>query len=435
MLKLKLIYPEWGHFPLLYRRFIPVLGPASIAALTPSEWEIEFVDERIEELKIKKDADLIGISVMTPQAQRAYEISDKYRVVGVPVILGGVHISLSPEDALAHADAVVIGEAETVWPELLNDFKKRQLKKVYKCNHPVVDIPLPKWDVICNGKGYLPMNSIQISRGCPVNCDICSVPQNFGTEFRMRDIDSLMKEVELMDRYVFVVNDNLHLSKRRSMEFLKRFKEYSKEWVGLAPLKIGGDQDFLNLLKDSLCWAMYIDLSPWLSAGLNDIIDGVQVKKAGDYISKIREYGIKIIASFIFGFDHDEKDIFEKTVSFARQHEIEEAEFHILTPYPMSRLYERLKAQGRLITDRFSDYTTAKVVFIPAKMTPDELYEGYITAWKEFYRDEYEDTPDGPLVRTFRCFPLKERDIINYNGRRWIESVVKKEKLNKCTEN
>lgn len=430
-MKLKLIYPEWGHFPLLYRRYIPVLGIATVAALTPPDWEIEFIDERIEPLDIKKDADIVGISVMTPQALRAYEIAGAYRALEIPVVLGGVHVSLAPEDAMAHADAIVVGEAEGVWLGLLNDFKRGQLRRIYKCENPVLDPPLPRWDLICNGKGYLPMNSIQVSRGCPVNCDMCSVPQSFGTEFRMRDISSLMREIECMDKYVFVVNDNLHLSKRRSLGFLDGLKKFSKEWVGLAPLKIGGDIEFLETLKESNCWAMYVDLSPWISAGLNDIIDGVQVKKAGEYISRIKEYNIKVIASFVFGFDHDDKSIFEKTVSFAKRHEIEEVEFHILTPYPKSRLFERLKGQGRLITERFSDYTTAKVVYKPAKMSPDELYNGYTAAWKEFYSDEYEDNPEGPLVRTFRGFPLKGKDFLNYSGEKWIDSVLKKKVSNR----
>jgi radical SAM superfamily enzyme YgiQ (UPF0313 family) len=425
-LKLKLIYPEWGHFPLLYRRYIPPLGIATIAALTPSEWEIEFVDERIESLKIADDADLVGISLMTPQALRAYEIADAYKSLGITVVLGGVHVCLAPEDAIAHADAIVIGESEGVWADLLNDFKKGQIKRIYRCETPVLHPPLPRWDVICKGKGYLPLNPIQIARGCPVNCDMCSVPQNFGKEFRMRDIASLMKEIECMDRYAFVVNDNLHLAKRRSLRFLNGLKNLSKKWVGLALLRIGGDPDFLKMLRESNCWAMYIDLSPWLSASLNEVIEGIQVKKAGEYIKRIREHNIKVIASFVFGFDHDDKDIFEKTVSFSKQHEIEEVEFHILTPYPGSRLFERLKYQGRLTSERFSDYTSSKVVFRPAKMSPEELYEGYVTAWKEFYSDEYEEKPEGPVVRTFRSFPFSREDPLDYQEGKWVDSVLKK---------
>jgi len=129
----------------------------------------------------------------------------------------------------------------------------------------------------------------------------------------------------------------------------------------------------------------------------------------------------------VFGFDHDEKDIFEKTVEFAKDHTIEEVEFHILTPYPKSRLYERLKLQGRLLTDDFSQYTTAKVVFQPNNMTPDELTEGYREAWKMFYSNEYEDSDKGPVVRTFACFPLTREDLDNYKGGRWVDAVIKRE--------
>lgn len=428
-MKLKLIFPEWGHFPLIYRRFIPVLGLSTVAALTPDTWDISFVDERIEPLTIQKDSDLVALSLMTPQANRAYQIADEYRALGVPVVLGGVHVSLAPNDALEHADAIVIGEAEGVWEKVIEDFEKGQMKKIYKCETPPIEVPFPRWDIICNGKGYLPMNSIQVSRGCPVNCDMCSVPQTFGTTFRMRNVDTLINEIKKLDEYIFVVNDNLHLAKRRTRPFFEGMAQTAKKWVGLAPLKIADDPEFLNLLGISNCWSMYIDLSPWISAGLNEVIDGVQVKKAGDYIKKIHDAGIKIIASFVFGFDHDENDIFEKTVAFAQDHKIEEVEFHILTPYPKSRLYERLKVQGRLITDDFSQYTTAKVVFRPNNMTPDELAEGYTEAWKMFYSDEYEDSDKGPVVRTFACFPLTREDLINYKGGRWVDAVIKRKEL------
>jgi radical SAM superfamily enzyme YgiQ (UPF0313 family) len=428
-MRLKLIFPEWGHFPLLYRRYIPVLGLATVAALTPDDWEVSFVDERIEPLTIKNDADLVGLSVMTPQAHRAYQIADEYRATGMPVVLGGVHVSLAPQEALQHADAIVIGEAEGVWENVLEDFKNGALKKIYKCETPYLDIPFPRWDVLCDGKGYLPMNSIQVSRGCPVNCDMCSVPQTFGTTFRMRDVDTLISEIEKLDKYVFVVNDNLHLAKRRTTPFLEALGNSAKQWVGLAPLKIAEDMDFLRLLTKSNCWAMYVDLSPWISAGLNEIIDGVQVKKAGEYIKRMRATGIKVIASFVFGYDHDEKDIFDRTVEFAKKQGIEEVEFHILTPYPNSRLYERLHSQGRLITNDFSEYTTARVVFKPTGMTPDELYEGYISAWKNFYSDEYEDSEKGPVVKTFACFPLTREDLLNYKGGKWVDAVMKRKEV------
>lgn len=427
-MRLKLLYPEWGDFPLVYRRYIPVLGLARVAGLTPEGWDVSFTDERIERLTICDDTDLVGISLMTPQAKRAYEIADAYRAMGVPVILGGTHVSLAPQDALEHADAIVIGEAEGVWASALEDFQRSGLRRTYRCELPALSGPLPDWKVICEGKGYLPLNSIQVSRGCPVRCETCSVPLISGTTFSMRGIDDLVEEISMLDQYVFVVNDNLHLAKRRSLPFFEALRESGKKWVGLSSLKAAEDAHFLQALRDSGCWSMYVDLSPWISAGLNDIIDGVEVSRAGEFIRRFQDMGIKLIASFVFGFDHDDLGTFEKTVSFARSHGIDEAEFHVLTPYPGSRLYERLLTQGRLLTTDFEEYTTARVVFRPAQMTAAQLYDGYVSAWQHFYGDACEMTDRGPVVRTFACFPASREDIMSAGGVRWLDSVIKGDK-------
>ncbi len=425
-MKLHIIYPDWGHFPLIYRRYIPVMGPAIVAALTPSDLEVVFTDERLEKVDFDIDFDLVAISMMTSQANRAYEISQRYREKGVPVVLGGVHVSLMPEEAARNADAIVIGEAEGTWPDVVHDFRNGGLQKIYSCKSPAEQIPFPKWDIF-SPDVYLPMNSLQVSRGCPVNCEMCSVPQTYGTEFRMQGTDKLLSDVARLDRYVFIINDNLHLAKRRVRGFLEGMAGINKQWVGLSPLTIADDPEYLELLRRSNCWAMYVDLSPWISAGLNDIIDGVQVEKAHAMIERIREKNIKVIASFVFGFDHDTKDIFEKTVEFAQDNHIEEAEFHILTPYPKSRLYERLDAEGRLLTTDFSRYSTSSVVYRPANMTPEELFDGYLMAWKEFYPDEkYEESASGPVIKSFDCFPLKQEDLNNYKGGRWVNAVIRK---------
>ncbi|MEW6109168.1 MAG: cobalamin-dependent protein [Nitrospirota bacterium] len=425
-MKIHLIYPDWGHFPLVYRRYIPVMGPAIVASLTPPDIDIVFTDERIESINFDREFDLVAISMMTSQANRAYDISRIYREKGIPVIMGGVHVSLMPEEASMHADAIVVGEAEGTWPDVISDFRKGRLNKLYSCKSPAEDIPFPRWSIFRENI-YLPMNSLQISRGCPVNCDMCSVPQTYGTEFRMAKTEKLLNEILKLDRYVFIINDNLHLAKRRLRGFLEGMAEINKQWVGLAPLSMADDVEFLELIKKSNCWAMYIDLSPWISAGLNEMIDGVQIEKAGILLDRIRERGIKVIASFVFGFDHDRKDIFEKTVKFARENNIEEAEFHILTPYPRSRLYERLEAEGRLLTADFSKYSTSSVVFKPLQMSPDELYEGYVRAWREFYPEEnYEVTEKGPVIKSFSCFPLSREDLLHYKGGKWVEAVMKK---------
>jgi hypothetical protein len=425
-MKLHLIYPDWGHFPLVYRRYIQVMGPAIVAALTPPDIELVFTDERLQQIDFDMDCDLVAISMMTSQANRAYEIADRYRVKGIPVVLGGVHVSLMPEEAAMHADAIVIGEAENTWPEVIRDFRNGGLKNLYSCKKPAEDIPLPRWSIFDTAV-YLPMNSLQVSRGCPVNCEMCSVPQTCGTEFRMADTRKVLEDIEKLDRYLFLVNDNLHLAKRRVRPFYDGLAGTGKKWCGLAPLSIAEDTAYLDLLYKSNCWAMYIDLSPWISAGLNERIGAAQIEKANLLLERIRDRDIKIIASFVFGFDHDQTDVFERTVRFAKDNAIEEAEFHILTPYPKSRLYERLDAEGRLLTADFSKYSTSSVVFRPANMTSEELYEGYIGAWKEFYPPEtHEESERGFVIKSHACFPMDKKELAGFSGAGWVEAVTKK---------
>jgi len=425
-MKLHLIYPDWGHFPLAYRRYIQVMGPAIVASLTPSDVEVVFTDERLRTIDFRMDCDLVAISMMTSQANRAYEIADTYREKGVPVVLGGVHVSLMPEEAAAHADAIVIGEAEHTWPDVIRDFRNGDLKRTYSCRKPADDIPLPRWSIF-DRSVYLPMNSLQVSRGCPVNCEMCSVPQTYGTEFRMADTKKILGDIGSLDSYLFLINDNLHLAKRRVRSFLDGLAETGKQWVGLAPLSIADDTAYLDLLRRTNCWAMYIDLSPWISAGLNERVSASQVEKAHMLLERIRERNIKVIASFVFGFDHDQKDVFDRTVRFAQANGIEEAEFHILTPYPKSRLYERLDAEGRLMTRDFSRYSTSSVVYRPANMTADELHEGYIRAWKEFYPEEtHEESKEGLVIKTFACFPMNRTDLDHFTGAGWVDAVRRK---------
>jgi radical SAM superfamily enzyme YgiQ (UPF0313 family) len=424
-LKLKIIFPDLGHFPLVYRRTIPVLAPAVLAALTPPDIEISFTDERLVPVDLDEDCDLVALSVMTPQAGRAYELARHYRQKGVPVVLGGIHVSLLPQEAAGRADALVIGEAEEVWPQLLADFRRGSLQEVYRCLTPPASVPWPRWDLF-NRDPYLPVLPVQVARGCPVACDLCSVPQAFGREFRPLNLDALWPRLAEGNRYLFLVNDNLHLAQRRTRPLLEALARSGRPWVGLAPLSFARDESYLELLRKSHCWAMYVDLSPWISAGLNEVVEGVEVRRAGEYLQRVRDQGIKVIASFVFGFDHDQKDIFERTVAFARKQQIEEAEFHILTPYPKSRLYARLESEGRLLTRDFSEYTAGNVVFRPRTMTPDELYDGYIRAWRDFYQGhEIRETPEGPVVISYDCFPVSREEVRRRKGNGWLEALIR----------
>lgn len=225
-----------------------MMGPAIVAALTPPEIEIVFTDERLNNIDFDMQCDLVATSMMTSQSDKAYEISHMYRNMGIPVVLGGVHVSLMPDEALKNADAVVVGEAESTWTDVINDFKCGKLKKIYSCKRPAENIPFPIWEIFENDT-YLPMNSLQVSRGCPVNCDMCSVPQTSGTDFRMTDTERLLDDVLTLNKYIFIINDNLHLAKRRVRKFLDRILSEAKE-MGVYFVVISGGEPFFR--KDLL---------------------------------------------------------------------------------------------------------------------------------------------------------------------------------------
>lgn len=438
-MKIKLIYPEWGNYPLLYRRYIPTLGLITVASLTPPDIGISITDERVEPIDFSEDVDLVGISSMTCQARRAYEIARIYREKGVTVVLGGVHPSLLPEEVSNFCDAVVIGEAEESWPKLIEDFSKGTLQRFYSCQGKEKNATLLRWGLY-RDKGYIPISPIQLVKGCPLDCEFCSVPSAFGNTFRMRPKDDIFKEIANAEMYLFLINDNIHLAKRRTSEILDSLSATGKKWVGLAPLNIAEDKKYLSLLTKSGCWALYVDFSPWLSASLSKKIESLQVEKDIEYIRRVRDAGIKILASFVFGFDHDDRGSFERIVNFAKRTGIEEAEFHILTPYPKTRLWDKLFSEGRIIETDFSLYTTTHVVYKPKQMSPEELTEGFNYAWKEFYPPEsYIETPNGLVVKTLAAFPVKKEELLpnvlrkGYNAK-WLETVLKEEVYEEDTQ-
>jgi len=387
--KLLMIFPAFEGTPLAYRAFIPPLGLLTLAALTPPEFEVSFVDERSDAVNFDATPDVVAISAMTPQAARAYEIADRFCARGIPVVLGGPHPSLMPEEALRHADAVVVGEAEDIWRGVLADVLGARSKGIYVClrKPDLAGLPFPRHDLLDEAR-YLPIRSIQVTRGCPLNCEFCTVPKNFGREYRIRPIDDVLCEIERLPDHLYFVDDNLMIKRRSFAGLFARMGAMDKRWTGMAPLAIASDAKYVELLARSGCWSMYVDVGPWLSVGLRgDVLSfREQVSRSVGYIKTLQDAGIKVMGSFVFGFDYDEEPIFERTLEFLLASGIAEAEFLILTPYPNTPLAEKLEAQDRIISRDWSKYNTTHAVFRPAHMTPDALEEGVGYLWREFYR-------------------------------------------------
>lgn len=408
-MKIRFIYPRGTEIPLQYRKRMSTLNFVTLAGLTPPEYEIELIDERLEEIDFFDDVDLVGISAMTYQISRAYEIASIYRQKGIKVVLGGPHPSLLPEEAEEFADAVVIGEGESTWLQVLQDFESQRLQKIYGCSlkPDLAGMPHPRRELLIS-KPYLPVYPIQASRGCPLNCDFCSVPDSFGRSFRTRPVDEVIDEIKELKGYPYFVDDAIGINKSYARKLLEALIPLKIKWTFNGSMHLSGDLPFLKLIADSGCWLVYLDLGgPWLSAELGNTVESVSYRnKLFKFINTLRDLGIKVIGSFVFGFDHDDEGVFERTVDFAKGMNLEEAEFLILTPYPKTRLNERLSSEGRIFERDWGKYTTTNVVFKPKLMTPEKLQEGFIQAWKEFYPPEkviYSN--EGISVITDSAFP------------------------------
>ncbi len=387
-MKITMIFPDFEGLPLKYRAFIAPLGLMTLAANISEGYEIEFIDERLEPIPDDLDCDIAAISAMTPQAERAYELADGFRSRGIKVVLGGAHPSLLPEEAIEHADAVLVGEAEGLWEGLVKDLEEERSKGFYICEHKpdLTGLPRPRYDLL-KEENYLPIRSIQITRGCPLNCEFCAVPKNFGRKYRTRSVDEVVSDLEALPSHVYFVDDNILIKKRNFTELFRRMSAMDKKWTGMAPLHIASDKDYVDLIRRSGCWSIYVDIGPSVSFGLKNDISSYKsaVERSMEYIKRLQDAGIKVMGSFIFGFDHDDESIFERTLKFIERSGLVEPEFLILTPYPGTPLHEKLEARGRIIDRDWSHYNTTHAVFTPEKMSPEGLEEGVNFLWKEFY--------------------------------------------------
>jgi radical SAM superfamily enzyme YgiQ (UPF0313 family) len=364
------------------------LSLTTVAALFPSDTDIRIVNDSLDEIDFDERVDMVGITTITSTAPRAYEIADRYREKGVPVILGGIHPTALPQEASLHADAVVIGEAEATMHRLLNDFRSGKLQKFYSSpERPnLVNLPLPRKDLLSGNKFYREMDLVQTTRGCPYACDFCSVSDFFGRTYRTRPISDVIKEVkQLRNRtIIFFVDDNIAGRPDYAKEFFKALIPLKIRWFGQASIVIAKNKELLRLAAKSGCKALFIGFESLSAASLKEVhktVNRVQDYREG--IKRIHDSGIGIIGAFMFGFDADNKGVFEDAVDFIERNKLEMASFSILTPLPGTRLYKRLDEEGRIFDRNWEKYTCGEVVFKPALMSVDQLQNGYYWVRKQ----------------------------------------------------
>ena len=366
----------------------PPLGLAIVAALTDAECSI--TDEAIEAIDFNKDVDLVGIRTVTATAPHAYEIADTFRARGTKVVLGGPHPTLCPEEASQHADAVVIGEAEGVWGQLIRDFKAGKLEQIYHTNEPpsLVNLPLPRRDLFKKDK-YMVTNLLFATRGCPYSCSFCSIKPLWGHTFRTRPISDVLREVETLEgEMIFFIDDNLIGNLNFAKELFRALVPYKKKWFCQASINVAKDEELLRLAAESGCFAMAIgfeSLSPASLAYINKKMNVVEEYE--EAVRRIHSYGIAIQGSFIFGFDEDDSRVFETVLRFTQKVGLETACFAPLTPYPGTPLFNSLKREGRILNLDWSNYADIEggVNFEPRLMSHQELEEGLNWTWRRFY--------------------------------------------------
>ena len=363
-----------------------------LAALTPPEFDIKIINDECEKIDFDDPIDLVGISFLTPAALRAYEIADAFRKKNIPVVFGGVHASALPDEAIEHADSVVIGEAENIWPKLLDDFKNNNLKRFYKSEVFVdlTNLPIPRRDLL-NKKIYLSTNVVQASRGCPQGCEFCSIEKFFGKKTRFRPVENVIEEIRGMDRQKFLLftDDNLIVNLAYLKKLLKALIPLKRKWLGEASWRIGHNSELLKLMRKSGCLGLFI--------GFESIRNQPFTKKTSQYndmkkaymttIKNLRKNRIGVCGAFIFGFDNDELSSFDETLKFCLESNMEVAQFSSLIPFPGTPLIERLTKEGRIFSRDWSQYTYEPPgkIFHPKNMTCEELESNIGRIYRQFY--------------------------------------------------
>jgi radical SAM superfamily enzyme YgiQ (UPF0313 family) len=390
--KLLLVAPGWPRGRLwgeLGFKF-PSLSLAALAGATPSPWEVGLADENIEQIDFSGGADLVAITAMTPQAPRAYRIATEFRQRGIPVVLGGFHASNLPDEAARYADSVVVGEGELVWPRLLADFEKGSLERTYRASGllDMGDIP-PARREIFSGKRYLFTNTLQTTRGCPFDCEFCSVTAFYGRKYRKRPVDSVLSELEALrakNSFAFFVDDNLVGDRRYALELFAGMKGMGFKWLSHAPIDLAHDPELLRAAGESGCIGLFVGFESLNEASLAAM--GKTTNRAGSYLLDARAFrdnGIGILGSFVLGYDGDTPDVFGEILRFCEEARLEAAIFPILTPYPGTAVRARLEAEGRITSNAWEDYDMGHVTFRPMGMTAEQLQAGHDMLNRSFY--------------------------------------------------
>ena len=416
------VYPSWDRpsdchpvlkeveaFPYIGT---PSMGAASIAAMTPPGFEITFQDDRVEPVNPAPGPDIIAIPIFTPAADRALELADAYRELGIPVLAGGIFTSLMPDVVLEHVDAICIGEGEPVWAQMLNDARDGTLKRIYKAEKPwdLSQAPIPRYELYLDWvdavrRSGLAVNPavdfpLQLSRGCPMGCEHCVVPHYIGPKLRFFPPEYVRacfdKFVEMGGRRGATLTEDTTILPARALQ--QHLSQVAEACAGLETeiAYIGSGPEFIHMAPPSFWDAMsslgvhmvYLMFGFGHTSSAATSIDSTPkaMDRAVDTVKVIQDKGLEVYGSFSVGHDTEDRSVFDKVMEICRKGDIEVAEFAIATPYPGTRAWKRLLREERMLDRPWKAFNDANVVFQPAHMSPDELQQVYLDLWIEFHR-------------------------------------------------
>ena len=375
----------------------PPMALGIIAALTPPHWEVEIMDENFTTFEYK-DADFVSLTSLTATINRCYEIATEYRKNKIPTIIGGIHASMLPQEALQYVDAVVVGEAEEIWQQVIHDFENNRLQEIYRPKLPsIVNSPSPRLEL------YHPdyvFGSMQTTRGCPMKCEFCSVHTFNGNKYRLRSVGRSVEDfIAINKNLVYIVDDNFvgysKAARDHALDFFKGVAEsgVKKQWAGSASMNIADDEELLDYAAKSGCKLIFLGIESELVDQLEQVNKKINLKigvdKYTEVYRKIHKYEISVMGAFIYGLDNDTPETIYNRTNYILDANIDIMQASILTPLPGTLLFKRFEAEGRLLHTNFPEdwerYNYAEVVYRPQKMSPEDFEQAVYENWERLY--------------------------------------------------
>jgi len=428
------------------------LPPAMLAALAPSYVDTKFYDDRLEDIPFDEPTDLVALSVETYTAKRAYQIATEYRKRGVPVVMGGFHATLCPKEVSEYSDSILIGEAEGLFAQLIDDYQNGTPKKVYKSKvRPSVLGASPDRSIF-RGKRYLPINLVEFSRGCKFVCEFCAIQSAYNATHRCRPIENVIEEVKRIrkpGRMIFFIDDNLTSNLDAAKELMRQLIPLKVRWVSQCDISVAYDPEALELMKRSGCQGVLVGFESLDRVTLKSMNKGFNMMQGGpvEAISNFQKHGLRLYGTFIFGNDHDTPETFSQTLEFAIEQGLFIGAFNHITPFPGTPLYRRLENEGRLIYENWwldERYRYGDAPFSPGKMSPEQLSKYCIEAREAFYswngifrrlrrRVNYKDPwmfLNYLAINVMHQFDVSGRDGLPLGDEQWQGELLKSDDLN-----